>query len=203
MAAADARRLHAARLAARSAGPKESPACAGSRADLLDVDDAEVGLEDRVDQQRLREARLGLELGQQLVDVVDVPGTLDLGDHDDVELVADLGDQRREVVEHPRAVEAVHAGPELAVAEVGLGPIFTRPSRAATLLSIWIASSRLPSSTSHFLSRCPGPSPPSSDCSGRRSGSSAPGGRGSRAAGRGADGLGLEEVLGASHGSTP
>src|SRR5262245_47736246 len=32
-------------------------------------------------------------------------------------------------------------------------PIFARPSRAATLLSIWIASSRLPSSTSHCFAR--------------------------------------------------
>src|SRR4029453_11502361 len=32
-------------------------------------------------------------------------------------------------------------------------PSFARPSRAAILLSIWIASSRLPSSTSHFFAR--------------------------------------------------
>src|SRR5262245_13457296 len=32
-------------------------------------------------------------------------------------------------------------------------PIFARPSRAATLLSIWTASSRLPSSTSHCFAR--------------------------------------------------
>ena len=37
---------------------------------------------------------------------------------------------RHEVVEHPRAVEAVHAGPELAGAEVGVAAIFTSPSRA-------------------------------------------------------------------------
>jgi hypothetical protein len=42
-----------------------------------------------------REPRLRLELGQQLVHVVDVPGALDLRDHDHVEPVADLGDERR------------------------------------------------------------------------------------------------------------
>ena len=40
------------------------------------------------------EAGLGLELGEQAVDVVDVLGPLDLRDHDHVELVADLGDER-------------------------------------------------------------------------------------------------------------
>ena len=66
------------------------------------------------------EAGLGLELRQQPVDVVDVPRALDLGDHDHVELVADLGDELGEVVEHPGAVEAVDARPELRVAEVDL-----------------------------------------------------------------------------------
>ena len=46
---------------------------------------------------------LGLELGQQLVEVVDVPGTLDLGQHDHVELVAGGRHDLQDVVEHPRA----------------------------------------------------------------------------------------------------
>ena len=73
-----------------------------------------------MDQQRPLQLRLGLELGQQAVDVVDVPGALDLRDHDHLELVADLGDELGEVVEHPRALQRVDPGPELGVAEVDL-----------------------------------------------------------------------------------
>jgi hypothetical protein len=51
---------------------------------------------------------------------VDVPGALDLGNHDHLEPVADLGDELREVVEHPGALEAVHARPERGVAQVGV-----------------------------------------------------------------------------------
>ena len=69
---------------------------------------------------RLLQAGARFELGQQAVDVVDVLSALDLRHHDDVELVADLGDQGDEVVEHPRGVEAVDAGPQLGLAEVGL-----------------------------------------------------------------------------------
>ena len=129
------------------------------------------------------EPRLGLELRQQLVHVVDVPGAFDLGDHDDVELVADLRDEPRQIVEHPGAVQAVDAGPELAAAEVGAAwPIFTRPSRAASLFVTSMASSRLPSSTSHFFGQLRDLARPSSGCWDRRSGSCAPGERGSRAA---------------------
>jgi hypothetical protein len=52
-------------------------------------------------EQRALEPRLRLELGEQPVDVVDVPGALDLRHHDHLELVADLADELREVVEHP------------------------------------------------------------------------------------------------------
>ena len=78
------------------------------------------GLEDRVDEDRPLDAGLRLELGEEPVDVVDVPGALDLRDHDHVELVADLGDERGQVVEDPGALERVDAGPELRVAEVDL-----------------------------------------------------------------------------------
>ena len=47
-------------------------------------------------------------------------GALDLRDHDHVELVADLGDERRQVVEHPGRLERVDARPQLRVAEVDL-----------------------------------------------------------------------------------
>ena len=44
---------------------------------------------------RALEPGLRLELGEQAIDVVDVPWPLDLGDHDDLELVPDLGHELR------------------------------------------------------------------------------------------------------------
>jgi hypothetical protein len=51
---------------------------------------------------------------------VDIPGPLDLGDHDHFEHLADLGDELGEVVEHPGALQCVDAAPELRIAEVNL-----------------------------------------------------------------------------------
>ena len=92
MAAADAGGLHP--PVRGEVGRAEGQALHARRraADLLDVGDATSGLEDRVDQQRLRQPGLRLELGEQPVDVVDVLRPLDLRDHDHVDLVADLGD---------------------------------------------------------------------------------------------------------------
>jgi hypothetical protein len=106
VAAADAGGLHppVGREVGRAQGEALHPR--GRGADLLDVDHAARGLEDRVHQQRLLQSGLGLELREEPVDVVDVLGTLDLGNHDHVEPVADLGDQRGEVVEPPGGVEA-------------------------------------------------------------------------------------------------
>ena len=65
---------------------------------------------------------LGLELGQQLVEVVDVPGPLDLRQHDHVELGAGRRHDLQDVVEHPGRVERVDARPQPGLAEVvGLG----------------------------------------------------------------------------------
>ncbi len=61
-----------------------------------------------------------LELGEQAIDVVDVPRPLDLRDHDHRQAVADLGHERRDVVERPRALERVHARPQRGLAEVDL-----------------------------------------------------------------------------------
>src|SRR3954465_3023380 len=44
------------------------------------------GLEDRVGQDRPLDSGLGLELGEQAIDVVDVPGALDFRHHDHLEL---------------------------------------------------------------------------------------------------------------------
>ena len=51
-----------------------------------------IGLPDRV---------LGLKLGEQLIEIVDVPCAFDLGQHDDVEFPADGGDDLANVVQHP------------------------------------------------------------------------------------------------------
>ena len=120
MATADAGRLHPPR-GGQVGGAEAHPLHPGAgRRDVLEVRDALRGLEDRVDEKRLLELRLRLELGEQPVHVVDVPGPLDLRDHDHVELVADLGDELGQVVEHPGALERVDAGPQPRVAEVGL-----------------------------------------------------------------------------------
>ena len=89
VAAADARRLHPAGGGEVGRAEGQSLHPGGCRADLLDVRDAARGLEDRVDEDRPGQTGLGLQLGEQPVDVVDVLGALDLGDHDDVELRAD------------------------------------------------------------------------------------------------------------------
>jgi hypothetical protein len=51
-------------------------------------------------------------LGEQLVHVVDVPGSLDLGHHDHVQLVTDLADQLGDVVEVPGGVQRIDPAPE-------------------------------------------------------------------------------------------
>ena len=85
VAAADPGGLHAA-VGGQVGGAERQALHAGAGgADLLDVGHAPGGLEDGVHEQRLGEPGLGLELGEQAVDVVDVLGALDLGDHDDVE----------------------------------------------------------------------------------------------------------------------
>jgi hypothetical protein len=88
--------------------------------DLLEVGHTLRGLEDRVHEDRAVEPGLGLELGEQAVDVVDVPRALDLGDHDHLELVADLHHQFGQVVQHPRRGELVHPRPQRGVAELHL-----------------------------------------------------------------------------------
>ena len=53
----------------------------------------------------------GFELGEQLIEIMDVPRALDLRQHHDIELVADGGDNFTDVVEHPRRIERIDAGP--------------------------------------------------------------------------------------------
>src|SRR5262249_31832317 len=109
---ADAGRLHAARC--RQVGRTEADALQprAGRAELLDVGHALRGLEDRMHEDGTVDAMLGLELRQQAVDVVDVPRPLDLGNHHDLEAVADALHQRGDVVQAPGAVQAVDPRPE-------------------------------------------------------------------------------------------
>jgi hypothetical protein len=84
---------------------------------------------------RAGDAALGLELGEQPVDVVQVLRPSTFGHHDDVEAVADLGDQRRQVVEHPGRVERVDPRPQLGAPRSAVRATSTRPARAAALLA--------------------------------------------------------------------
>ena len=118
MAAADARGLHRAR-GRKVRGPERDAVHArGGGRDRLDVLHALGGLQDRVDQDRARHLVARLELRQQLVEIVDVPRPLDLGQHHHVELVAGRCDDLRDVVERPGRVERIDAGPQAGGAEV-------------------------------------------------------------------------------------
>src|SRR5688572_4115998 len=77
---------------------------------------------------------LGLELSEELVEIVNVPRPLDLGQHDDVELVTRRGDDLAHVVEHPGAVQAVDARPKPGRAEVGLARHGDEPGTRRFLL---------------------------------------------------------------------
>ena len=78
VAAADAGGLHPAVGGEVGRAEREALHARGGAADLLDVRHAAGGLEDRVHQDRPVEPGLGLELGEQPVDVVDVLGALHL-----------------------------------------------------------------------------------------------------------------------------
>ena len=119
MAAADARGLHAAR--GGEVGGAEAHAVHARRGggDRLDIVDALRGFQDGVDQDRLLDRVPGFELRQQLVEIVDVPGAFDLGQHDDVELVADRADDLGDVVERPGRIERIDPRPQAGRAEVG------------------------------------------------------------------------------------
>ena len=86
--------------------------------DRVDVVDAFRGFENGMDQDRLLDRVPCFELRQQLIEIMDVPGAFDLRQHDDVELVADGGDDLDNVVEHPRRIERVDARPQAGVAEL-------------------------------------------------------------------------------------
>ena len=94
----------------------------GGGRDVGHVVDTLGGFQDGVDQDRALDAVLRLELGEELVEIVDVPDALDLGQHDHVELVADRRDDLDDVVERPWRVERIDPRPQPGGAEIiGLG----------------------------------------------------------------------------------
>ena len=169
------------RLAARSAGPSDRPCMRGLAAQISST----LATPRAVSRMAWTssgsvEAGLGLELGEEAVDVVDVLGPLDLRDHDHVELVADLGDGGGEVVERPRRVERVDPGPELGVAEVDRSwPTSTRPGPGRLLVVGRDAVLEVAEEDVDLSARCRAPWPPSSGSTAGRSGSSATAGPGS------------------------
>src|SRR5215470_2511093 len=60
----------------------------------------------------------GFELGQELVEIVDIPRALHLGQHDDVELVADGGNDLDDIIERPGRIERIDPGPKSGYAVV-------------------------------------------------------------------------------------
>ena len=119
MSAADPRRLHRPRGGEIRRPEAHSMHARRGRGDRGDIVDALRRLQDRMDEDRLLEAMSRLEQGEILVDEMDVPVALDLGDHDDVELVADLADKPRHVVEKPGRVQRIDAHPQARRAEIG------------------------------------------------------------------------------------
>ena len=91
----------------------------GGGSDCLDIIDALRGLQDGMDQDRPFQLVPGFKLRQQLVEVIDVPRSIDFGQHDHVELIADRRDDLGDVVERPRRVERVDAGPQSGRTEFG------------------------------------------------------------------------------------
>ena len=86
--------------------------------DIGDIVDAFGGLQNGVDQDGLFDRVLRFQLSEELVEIVDIPGSFDLGQHDHVEPLAHRADDLDHVVEYPRRVECVDARPQAGCAEV-------------------------------------------------------------------------------------
>ena len=87
----------------------------------LDVVDAFCGFNEGVDEDWLGNAVSGFELGEQLIEVMNVPCAFDLWQHDHVELVARGGDNLGHISERPRRIERVNPRPQSGGAELA-GP---------------------------------------------------------------------------------
>ena len=119
MAAADAGRLHRARRREVSRAEAHALHARRSGGDRLDIVDALGGLQNRVHQNGALETIARLEQRQILVDEMNVPVAFDLGDHHDVELVADLTHEPGHIVDEPGRIQRVDARPKSGRAEVG------------------------------------------------------------------------------------
>jgi hypothetical protein len=91
---------------------------------------------------------LGFKLGEKLIEIMDVPGALDLRQHDDVELLPDaatISQMSSSTHGELSALMRVHnpVAPKSHAFAMAM-----KPARAASLASAGIASSRLPSTTS-------------------------------------------------------
>ena len=71
-----------------------------------------------MDKDRLLDLMLGLKLGEQLIEIMNVPVAFHLRQHDHIDLVADFRDDLRHIVEHPRAVQRIDARPQARLAEI-------------------------------------------------------------------------------------
>jgi hypothetical protein len=61
----------------------------------------------------MRETVLGLELREQPIEIMDVPWSIDLRQHNDVELLAHFADNLYDLVKRPRRRKRVYADPQL------------------------------------------------------------------------------------------
>src|SRR5271163_2054206 len=118
MTAADAGRLNGARGGKVGGAEAHAMHAGGGGGDRLDVVEALGGFEDRMNENGLLDRMARFELRQILVDEVDVPRSLDLGQHDNVEFVADLADEAGHVIEKPWRIERVDASPKARRAKV-------------------------------------------------------------------------------------
>ena len=112
MAAADAGGFHLAACGKVCRAEADALHAGGGEGNVLDAGNAFSRFEDGVEEDRARETGLGLQLGNELVRVMDVPRAFDLRDHDHVELVAGLQHEVGHIVEEPGGVQAVDAAPE-------------------------------------------------------------------------------------------
>ena len=99
MSAADTRRLH--RTRGGQIGRTEADAVHARRRhrDIGDIVDAFGGLQNGVNQDGLFDRVLRFQLSEELVEIVDIPGSFDLGQHDHVEPLAHRADDLDHVVE--------------------------------------------------------------------------------------------------------
>ena len=118
VSATDARCLH--RAGGSKIGRAEADAVHPWRCgrDVGDVIDPFGSLQDGMDEDRFRDRVFCLQLGKELVEVVDVPSPFHLRQHDHIELRSDRGDDLDHVIEKPWRIERVDTRPQPGRSEV-------------------------------------------------------------------------------------